>query len=218
MLFFAASVSGAVFGESGGAGSEYTLRVQRGGESLEQKMVVAPQGEGVVVEFVDDKGETSVNRFGASLEPLATTYINAEGTPYMEILFDEGAGIIRSSGLVEEEYDYEENVYDGNGSMFYVFSRRLPREGQRFLFHVLQSKDERMVEMYLSFVGIEEIELDGKVIEARKYENGLESALLSYIWPYKYYYWYALQDNRFLMYRGPAGHDDEELIQVISVR
>ncbi len=200
-------------------GSEtYTLEVNRNGESFKQQMIVEEKPSETIVRFYDDKGESSINRFSHDHAAIDTRYINAEGEQYMAIVFDPANHSISSSGLVEENYDLEEHTFDGNGAMFYVFSHFLPEPGERFLFHVLQSKDERIVQMYLSYAGSEEITVNGKSVRAKKYENGLESSLLSIFWPYKYYYWYSEEDNRFLMYRGPADHENEEIITVISVK
>ena len=191
----------------------YSLSLHRKGKVYKQKMVVTKSGGETTVRFTDEKGESSMNRFDAGLKALETRYYDKAGKEYMRIVFDYTKEKIVSTGKVEDDYKIDRVTYDGNGSIFYVFSRILPKPGKKIIFDLLDSKSGRVVGMYLVYEKTEEIIVAGKTYTAKKYANGLNSRLYRTFWPYKYYYWFDEKSNRFLKYEGPGEEKKTEIIE-----
>jgi len=168
-----------------------------------------------VVEFIDSKGEKSVNQINTeSLIPVNTLYFDKNNVNYLITTFQWDKKIITTTGTTKKNYQMEiPFTYDANGSIFYIFSLFKPEDNGNTVLHILQSKEKRVVAMYLKYVKTEEIIINGKKRLAVKYETGLENKLLSLAWPYKYYYWYDKNNRNFLKYEGPYGHDDVETVE-----
>jgi len=193
---------------------EVQLKVVRKGGEVIQKMRVTQGPAETTVEFFDDAGESSLNRFSPEMKILETRYFDKNHREYLKIIFDGPGGKIVSRGSISKEYKKEDPVYDGNGALFFVFSKILPDADHPFIFNLLQSKEKRIVKMYLKFIGKEKIVVNGRPVEALKYRTGLVSGLLSIFWPYTYDYWYSAKTHEFLKYEGPVGHKDSETIEV----
>ncbi|MES0490916.1 MAG: hypothetical protein ABUK01_13045 [Leptospirales bacterium] len=191
----------------------YPLSLHRKGKVYSQKMSVSKSNGETIVNFTDEKGERSMNRFGAGLRALETKYYDKSGIEYMRIVFDYTKKEIVLTGKVKDDYNIDRVTYDGNGSMFYVFSRIIPKPGKKIIFDILQSKSGRVVAMYLVYEKTEEIIIAGKTYKAKKYESGLHNRVLKTFWPYKYYYWFDVKNNRFLKYEGPGEGKKTERIE-----
>ncbi|MDH5718934.1 MAG: hypothetical protein OEZ22_15005 [Spirochaetia bacterium] len=177
-------------------------------------MSVEENADFFIVTFTDDKDEKTISRLGKNARLLEVKYYDKNNQEYMTVSFNHEKKIITSTGLVNEEYDLEENAYDGTGAVFFIFSKILPPVNKTIILNILQSKDERITAMYLKYINKEEIYVNGSLKKAVKYETGVESSVLSLIWPYKYYYWYSEETNEFLRYEGPFGHENNEVIEV----
>ncbi|MDH4263724.1 MAG: hypothetical protein OEV78_11825 [Spirochaetia bacterium] len=190
------------------------MKVLRKNGEFSQKMLVTQNKAETLVEFFDTAGESSLNRFSPKMESLETRYIDTNNKEYLKITFDSVSRTILSEGSIVKKYELETPVYDGNGALFYVFSKILPKSNHPYIFNLLQSKEKRMVKMYLKYVGQEKILVNGKPVESVKYETGLVSKVLSVFWPYTYNYWFSMKTHEFVKYEGPVGHNDSETIEV----
>lgn len=213
-------VCGIYFVALGGvyADSEKTCILNLSGNNTRsiEKMTVRESKDGYTVEFMDAAGEGSINHFNTRWNALQSVYVDKARKEFMRIRFDQESRKIISSGFVNKTYNWEERVYDGNGSLFYVFSQILPEPDKQLDFHLLQSKEKRIVQMYLKFVRRETIQSGSKKVDALLYETGLVNRFLSFFWPYKYRYWYSAHTHEFLRYEGPVGHQKVEVIEVAS--
>ena len=207
-------LSGQISAQSNTQATTTHLKVLRKAGEFSQKMLVSQNASETTVEFTDTAGEISRNRFTPDMKSFETKYFDVNHKEYMKVDFNHSSNKIISLGLVARSYDLEDPVYDGNGSVFYVFSKILPAEGSTFLFNLLQSKEKRIVKMYLKNIGHETINVKGIPVDALKYETGLVNRLLSFFWPYKYHYWFSAKTREFIRYEGPVGHENSEVIEV----
>lgn len=141
-------------------------------------------------------------------------YIDREGNKFLEVTYDYDRKKINVAGVFNAEYGLKDNTYDNNNSLFYFFSQIYPEKNKPIIFMLLQSKLNRLVEMYLKHIGEEEIIVGGKKIRAVKYEMGVNEKIAYSFWPYKYYYWYDASNRQFLKY---SGIGEDKKIQTIQV-
>ncbi|MDH4198811.1 MAG: hypothetical protein OEV66_00370 [Spirochaetia bacterium] len=182
------------------------------GQSI-QKMTINRIKTETFVRYVDSLGESSENIFSDEWKPLQIKYFDIQNREYLWIKFDYQNRRIISKGRIKKNYDLEEPVYDGNGSIFYVFSKILPPKDKTITFHVFQAKEKRIVKMYMKYLNQENIYIGGKMVQANVYETGLINGFLKFFWPYKYHYWFSVETSELLRYEGPVGHESSEIIE-----
>jgi len=203
---------------------EYDLELVKTGDNPlkteKQRMVVDTKIENICIDFYDSKGELSKNYLSHDLTALETFYLDSDKNRYMTIRFPGGEGkiVISDQKGKKKEVSNELRSFDGNGALFYILSRLAREDDGGLYFHLLQSREGRLVKMYMNKAGIEELQIGEKKVTALKYEVGLDSGFLSMFWPYKYYYWFDTKDYSFVRYLGPVGHDSQEQITVVSRR
>lgn len=190
----------------------YRLLVERGEQKLVQKISVGQSKNLTRLEFQDDAGEKTVTMLTSDLAPVEVRYYNKSGQEYMRLAFDHDQKEAVSTGLVKKKYSLERDTFDSNGSIFLILAAKRPAPGKRYLFDLLQSKEERLVTMFFEHTGTETLKIGGKTIQADVYETGVESSVIALFWPYRYRYWYS-RDGRFLQYEGPVGHENRALIR-----
>jgi hypothetical protein len=178
-----------------------------------QKMIITTEKNSMSVRFIDSAGESSVNTFSQDLKALETKYFDTKSHEYLKVTFNNMAHKIISEGTIDKTYELEDPVYDGNGAIFYVFSKILPAKDKILTFNLLQSKEKRIVKMYLKYLKQEKININGKMLESNKYETGLVNRVLVFFWPYKYHYWFSTENGEMLRYEGPVGHENSEIIE-----
>jgi len=193
----------------------YNLTTKKKDKIVHSFMIVTQNQGHSIIEFIDSKGEKSVNQINTeSLIPVNTLYFDKNNVNYLVTTFQWDKKTIITTGTTKKNYQMETPfTYDANGSIFYIFSLFKPEDNGNTVLHILQSKEKRVVAMYLKYVKTEEIIINGKKRQAVKYETGLENKFLSLAWPYKYYYWYDKSNRHFLKYEGPYGHDDVETVE-----
>ena len=130
------------------------------------------------------------------------TIYNSKGEPVLNVFSNHESNKIKLSGLYNAQYDMRPDLLNQNDSLGFQFSHYLPQRGKVFNFDLLLSMNNRIVGMYLKEVGQEVLNITGRKEDTLKYELGLNSALESVFWPYKYYYWYRLKDKLFVKYEG----------------
>jgi len=196
----------------------YDLEINTGEETGKQSMSVTNNGDRVEVVVIDHKKEKQVVQYKNNTELQKSEYLNADGKKFLEVQYNYANKKINVTGNVNNEFLLKPDVYDNNGSLFYLFSQIYPQKNKTMKFTMLQSKQDRTVPMYLKLVGKEEVMIDGKKTDALKYEMGLSSALISAFWPHKYYYWYAASDRRFLKYEGLGENKKVQTIQLVGYK
>ncbi|MDH5719447.1 MAG: hypothetical protein OEZ13_02385 [Spirochaetia bacterium] len=216
LIFFYQPFSAFLFADTRKETVQLTLH--RNSEKYVQKMNIVEEKDHITIDFFDENGESTKTILSGQMKPLEVFYFNKKKDEYMKLFFNYDKKEIYSTGKIEEEYDLDGTTYDATGATFYIFSKILPAAGKNYNFYLLQSKEERVVQMYLRYVSTENIFINGENKLALKYETGLESSILSLVWPYKYYYWFSAEDKKFLRYKGPFGHENEETTDALYGR
>ncbi len=140
-----------------------------------------------------------------------TTY-NSNGERILEVSYNPESNKIKLSGIYNVQYDMRTNLLDQNNTLGFQFSHYLPNTGTVFNFNLLLSMNNRIVGMYLKEIGEEVLDILGKKENTIKYELGLNGAMESSFWPYKYYYWYRSKDNLFVKYEGPEDNKSTNIV------
>ncbi len=180
------------------------------------EMTIKQDGENIEITFVREKSDKQIISFINKVKPTNVEYINASGKKIREVKYNYFTNKIIISGDNNSEINYKKNTFDNNGSLFYIFSYLFPTTSSNLNFLLLESKDNKIVNMYLKYRGKEQIDIQGGKNEAYKYEMGLEGFIPSMFWPYKYYYWYSTQERKFLKYQGPRADKKIETIVLKS--
>lgn len=195
----------------------FDLRLINAEGEFRESMEVAEVSNGFEVRYYDRHGKSSINIFDKKNRQVSVSYLTQDGAKFLNLDFNYNKEKIISSGEIEKTYPLEGPVLDGNGAVFFAFSKVLPEENSEFLFNLLQSREKRIVQMNLKFAGKEQVEIAGKKISCLVYETGLVSRVLSFFWPYKYRYWYEEKSRQFVRYQGPIGHKNSEVIEVLNL-
>jgi len=193
----------------------YEMEIDTGDGKGRQSMVVSTNLNDVEVIVIDHKKEKQVVQFKNKTEIQKSEYTNGDGKIFLEVIYDYIKKKINISGDVKNEYFLKNNMFDSNGSLFYLFSQIFPEKNETMKFTLLQSKLNRTVDMYLKQAGEDELIIEGKKIKALKYEMGLSNKIIAAFWPHKYYYWYEVNDRRFLKYEGLGENKKVQTIQLI---
>jgi hypothetical protein len=192
----------------------YSLNVKSSkGEYFEQMKVQKTSG-GYIIEYRDRAGENSINIFNNDLDPQETSYFDKNNNKYLKSIYDFSQKKIITTGDFKKSYNLNMPVYDGNGSMFFIFSKILPKPDHEYIFNMLQIKEKRIVKMVFKYVGKDQIKTGRAVRYCLKYEMKISNPVLSFFWPYKYFYWFDETSRKFIRYEGPAGHENNEVIEV----
>ena len=196
----------------------YDLEIDTGNGTGKQSMSVTNNGDNVEVVVIDHKKEKQVVQYKNKTEFQKSEYTNGNGKRFLVVEYDYANKKINVTGNVNNEFELTPIVYDNNGSLFYLFSQIYPQKNETMKFIMLQSKLDRAAEMYLKYVGEDELMVGGKKIKSLKYEMGLSSAFISLFWPYKYYYWYAASDRKFLKYEGMGENKKVQTIWLVGYK
>ena len=191
---------------------KYIFNVRYGSITKQAKMLVKQRNKYTEVIWTNGNNEKQISNFMGKTKLLNTKYFNPEGKEILSVIYDYNNEKINISGMKNSVLPLKGETFE-SASLFYLFSYIYPTTSKGINFNLLQSKNNRMVKMYLKQIGTETIDIGGEKIQAFKYEMGLKNFLASMFWPHKYYYWYSTDDRKFLKYQGmgPDGKNIETI-------
>lgn len=143
------------------------------------------------------------------------TYTSSQGEVYLEVVYDYELKEVSVSGVQNAKFPLEEQLFDNNAALFYIFGLTFPDPNGELAFSLLQSKSSKINRMVLKNLGMDSIIVCGKTIEAFKFEMSLSSSFARLFWPHKYLYWYSA-DGVLLKYEGLNENGDVETVTLIN--
>lgn len=106
------------------------------------------------------------------------------------------------------------NNYINSGSLFYVFGKIAPRTLYgKTKCNLLSINGKNTFEVALEYVKNEGVLINNNSIDCKKISMRL-IGVPGIFWPYKYYYWYSIQDDCLIRYQGPDASKNIETIEL----
>ncbi|MCL6591046.1 MAG: hypothetical protein K6U80_13965 [Firmicutes bacterium] len=174
----------------------------REGEKLNYQTFSITENEGITeVISIDENQEKQVILFQNKVEIISAKYYRND-KEFLSVIYDYQKKKVFVTGSQKMTINLKDKLFDNNAALFYLFGHIYPQPNKIMSFTMLQSKLGRTVEMNLKALGTEDLIISGRTISAYKYEMSLSSRMASLFWPYKYYYWYSVENRVFLKYEG----------------
>ena len=145
---------------------------------------------------------------------LNAVYYGSNGQPHTEVSLNYLDGLINFTGRNNASLKLKPNTLDG-GTLLYVLNYLYPNENEQLVFNVIGG-GAMIFEMHVERVGIENIVINNISYEAYKYEMKIKNKLISALLPKSLYYWYSVDNHRFLKFEGPNIKGNKVTMELID--